>query len=1571
MVEYLAGSVGIDIYPNTKGFGEELRRKLARYADDDFDVRVTPDVDMSRWRAAKRRIEDDGIVQNVEIRGDDSDLKRVLRDIDKRKVSPKVELTDALRDLRTMRKQVQSSDKAVSAMNKRIANGGDAWRKVTLKSKSYQDAVKRNTRLATAYANKQIDVLDNVKKHIRSMQDAIEKVKPLGSSNNVSMARANRLVEQLDNAMQQLKRNSKANIRVDVNDVSEVVNVLENVSKRLKQVDGMGAHAKVYLDGAKSMERELEALKRKFRSLPKDIETDYRSAIDKLNLAAFHAGKDKDYHYEVNLDLDVTRAREKAKKLQEDYKKLEMDIDLKTAGARAHLAMLTRPRSVEIYAKLHATDFGKMLDGMTYGATGLRAVNNQFQKFVNFMDSLDEKVPFFSALGTVFAGVSAGALNMSRSMLGVGSSIVSMSKAALAAPAALVGLGAAYASMKMIWGEKGATWSEQIDIASTKLGKLSDSVVNAFYGQARPAIRGLADSIAATLIPQMSTLADHEGRIVAGMAKMVGEADKASVVSSIFNDVNKSLTYLEPGVESLVRAFLNLGDSTSQYLPSAARYVSELADQFARWVDNARASGEIEKSMQRVVEQAGYLKDSVKALMGVASGLYSALAEDQNGIQSFSEELQKADRAVNSAKFQDTLKSWAVGAKVAQSSMRDAFSEIGDAGYALRKTVGNVFVDAGRTISSFAKNVSRLLRNSGSGISDFSSGVSDGFQKVFDAVGDVSPMFSQLLSTVGQLSRTFGGTLAASLRASAPLIQTIAAAAEAVAKAFSALPEPIQAALGVFATFGKAGKTALDTVKLAVVENTMKSLQWQKALMELGVTSAGTGVTLKNVAQGWVASNPAVSKFVSNVGSAEGAMGKVKAVASGLSGMLASTLSSPVTWGVAAITAAVAAYSDYNAKAQATERASENIAAALGKIPDSAAEASGALSNVASAIQDAFKDSNYAETGWHWLDDWATGFDNAAEAADQLGISTSDLSKAAAGTTKAYNSMMNQLNATADAHSKYAGAGKQYYDEEAGAAQKLITVMEKARQQYIDNAEATSVANGHAAGYAKSLIEMGEDSDSVSIAIATQSQRQQMLNSATQKYNDIVNNQRTAQQNALSVATEYGQIYNGLGDSIQRIKELGVQNVWDSAADSFNNMTEAGQLAQTSLQNLATTGHDWLEQLVASGASTDAVNAKQQELSTQFYETAKAMGVPESEIQKLQQLYGLTPEEVKTLFKTETEQSKQNLTSYLSDLRALFPGEGNTAIFTTILDGINSGALSSADEVQSTVNNLMNNASTDGSGKYTIVLDADGNQAVVATDEVRKHADLFKKGTDGNGYTTNLKASDLASMTIDYLKGDANAYGSLRPTASLGARDNTQPAKRSAERTANQWNGSTYNARFGGNISGGFWGMLGTLWNEGRSWASRTFNAIFGAKKGRATGGEVEGGNVTRTGRIVGRGTNTSDSIALNDSTDVSTGEYVVRAAAVHSMEALYGKGVMSAINASGEIPSQYLKNARRMTRVSMPSMVSDYSAGSSYDVKFESGPTYNITQNFQYPTITPISVQTNQKLDKAAMIGM
>ena len=115
---------------------------------------------------------------------------------------------------------------------------------------------------------------------------------------------------------------------------------------------------------------------------------------------------------------------------------------------------LTRPRSVEIYARLHATDMGKLIDGMLYGATGLRGVNNQFQRLVNLFDTLDTKVPILGAVGAVIGGVSAGAVNLSSSVLGVAASLGAMSKAAFAAPAAITGLGAAFVVLKHAWGEK-------------------------------------------------------------------------------------------------------------------------------------------------------------------------------------------------------------------------------------------------------------------------------------------------------------------------------------------------------------------------------------------------------------------------------------------------------------------------------------------------------------------------------------------------------------------------------------------------------------------------------------------------------------------------------------------------------------------------------------------------------------------------------------------------------------------------------------------------------------------------------------------------------------------------------------------------------------------------------------------------------------------------------------------------------------------------------------------------------------------------------------------------------------
>lgn len=1610
MAVYEGGAVGISIYPDTTEFGFELRRKLAKYADDSLTIPLNIDVDDANWTAAKRRINNDRLSKTVEVRGDTSALRKAVQDIEERDISPKVDLTKQLRDLRSLRQRVEAANRSFQKFNRSVDTSSAKFKHNKTLVKQYGDAMDKTSTLTRKYGDRQINVLDKTKRRIRTLQDAILKFKPLGS-NVVEMKEANLAIARIRRDIKQLENDPGAKIRIDIDRYAKVISDLENVARKTDELNRKEARVKFYTDGADKLKRELDDLRRRYVNLPKEIEDSYRQAIDRMNTAGHLAGRDKDFKYVANLDLDVSEARRKARDFQNDHDKLEMDLDLKSAAASAHLMYLTRPRSVEIYARLHATDMGKLIDGMLYGATGLRGVNNQFQRLVNLFDTLDTKVPILGAVGAVIGGVSAGAVNLSSSVLGVAASLGAMSKAAFAAPAAITGLGAAFVVLKHAWGEKGTTFSDQIDIATTKLAGFGDAMDEAFYEKARPAIRSLMDDVSGTLIPGMTGIASSEGKVVEGLADIIRESDKAGELSTIFSRTSEAVDNLNPGLRSVVESFLRLGDGTSQYLPRAASYFSDMASKFADWVDKTRATGEIVASMKQVVEQAGYLKDSFKGVWGIATGLYSALAESQNGLEGFSTAVGKADRAVNSARFQTTFKAWAKGAEAAKNEMRNAFSDIGSAAYELRDTTAGMFTDAGNTISSFTRNASRLLKNSKDGISGFSSGVSEGFQRVFSAVGDASPAFNQLLKTVGQLSKTFGGTLAATLKASAPLITTVAKAAEATANAFSRLPEPIQAAIGLYATFGKAGMTAWNTVKTGLVENTLRMVEYQKALNGLGVTTKTAGASMKDAVSGFIAANPALNGIADSVRNANSVLGKTGALAKGVGSAVLGAFGGPVgaavTAGVAVVTAA---YSEYVKTAQANEQASENIRTALEKIPDSAQSAAEGITEVGKAIKENFDNTDYSGTKFDWWSDMTTGFDSVSDAAKKLGLNVSDLTKSVTGSQAEYQATLDRLDATIEKYNVNVGHGIGKNADLARAAQKVKTALEDQRNEYIANSEAIAQANGYAEGYATKLIKLGEDSDSVSIAISTQAERTQMLAKAQQTAADWAERQRTAQQNALNAASDYGETYSNMGDAIARVNQLAAQSgpVWDANAagiqgvtGSFNTMSEAGREAQSALENLGNSGHDLLKSMVESGASADVVKAKQAELAKQFLATADSMGIPADAAQRLQQIYGLTPEEVTTLFKAETEQTKTALTQYLSNLRAIFPGDGNTAVFQTILEGINSGAITSMDQVSSKMDELRKNVSTDGSGKYTIVLDADGTQAIVATDIVKKHAELFKAGSDGNGYTTKLNADDLTKATLDYVEGNLNAYDQLAPSADLNAKDNSGPAKASADANASnwdaqhptasfdgdaagaanakrsasnqgwQWNGSTYNAQFGAStesVSSSFWSAMQSGWE----WAKQKFFAVFGVKRQNAEGGEVAGSGVTKTGRVVGQGNNTSDSVPLNAYTDASTGEYVIRKAAVQSMENLYGRGIMAAINATGSIPSKYIADARRTSQITMPFgglNGGSKSGGWSMPIETSSGDTYN--QTFIYPSVTPIEVQKNNKLDQYANLGL
>lgn len=693
-------------------------------------------------------------------------------------------------------------------------------------------------------------LLDEQEQRLTGLQRALHGVNKYGRYSEVNrqlndqLAAVNRLRKQIESnpiKTRLVLDDSRFNRKY-----ANITRQVGELTKKLERENELRVRVDFWTDTADSLEERLRKLQHGRIRIPADIVVDNKNLIERARQVAEEVRRnpDRKVELEADLDLDMKRAEKRIKDFRKANDTFDMDVDLETAAARAHLAYFTRPRTVDIFAEFKGTDLGKIMSGMTTGATGIRGVQNQWQKLVNMFDKFDEVVPKWSLLGAVFASVGAGALNLSRTAGSAGASLVMMSKAALAAPGALLGVTAAFG----VGYSAAKNYADYIDVSTTKLGGLQKKLSDSFWSEAKQPVIDMMNALGdSKSVENMNGVADAEGRIVANAARIVAQEPYVGRISSILGNTVKGVNALDPGVQAVTASVVRLGDSTSSYLPRMANYVSRNATLMAQWVDEAERTGKVTRAMEKAIEQGGYLMSSVKSAGGILKGTFGTLAEGENGIEKFSDALSRADRAVNGVKFQSTLTAWADGAKQASGKFHDSFREIGDAAYELRDTTKQVFIDAGSMVSTGIGSISSLAGKSKQGIADFSNGVSEGLRKVFHAVDSASPMFDSLLSMVGQLSDTFGGTLANTLKSAAPTIKVLADGASTMARAFGKLPAPVQAMIGMYATFGRAGISAYNSLKRGMLQNIESTLRYRRTLSQLGITSQETAISMREL----------------------------------------------------------------------------------------------------------------------------------------------------------------------------------------------------------------------------------------------------------------------------------------------------------------------------------------------------------------------------------------------------------------------------------------------------------------------------------------------------------------------------------------------------------------------------------------------------------------------------------------------------------------------------------------------------------------------------------------------------
>lgn len=1199
-------------------------------------------------------------------------------------------------------------------------------------------------------------LLDEQEQRLTGLQKALRGVNKYGRYSEVNkqlndqLAAVNRLRKQIESnpiKTRLVLDDSRFNRKY-----ANITHQVGELTKKLERENELRIRVDFWTDTADLLEERLRRLQHGRIRIPADIVVDNENLIERARQVAEEVRRnpDRKVELEADLDLDMKRAEERIKDFQKANDTFNMDVDLETAAARAHLAYFTRPRTVDIFAEFKGTDLGKIMKGMTAGATGVRGVQNEWQKLVNVFDKFDEVVPKWSLLGAVFASVGAGALNLSRTAGSAGASLVMMGKAALAAPGALLGLAAGYEVAYAAANKFGA----YVDVSTTKLGGLHDELADTFWKQAATPVTDMMNALGdSKYVENMNGVADAEGRIVANAARVVAQEPYVDRINSILGNTVKGVDALDPGVQAVTASVVRLGDRTSSYLPRMANYVSRNATLMAQWVDEAERTDKVNQAVEKAIEQGGYLMSSVKSAGGILKGTFGTLAEGENGIERFASQLERADRAVNGVKFQATLSAWADGAKQASGKFHDSFREVGDAAYELRDTTKQVFVDSGSMVSTGIGSISSLVGKSKHGIADFSNGVSEGFQKVFRAVDSAAPMFDSLLSMGGELSDTFGGTLGNTLKSAAPTIKVLADGASAMAQAFGKLPAPVQAMVGMYATFGKAGISAYNSLKRGMLQNIESTLQYRKTLSQLGITSQETAISMSelvramarlksgqtagvltgevsNIRQMGAAADETTTKLnrmnraqaggstVTGVATGAGSTGLVRGIgeaaegATRKTGLLKTALSGVVDFlggpvGVAiggvtgALSLAGSAISSYNDAAAHTQTVNRTVADSFKNVQSGAADASTAVSKAKKTVSKNWTDKDYGwnlpsgnaiEKGLSGITKWVSPFKDSSKAADALGISVKQLNSAATGTNDAYDKMHQKLEAIKNDQQWVMGANGQMVnanEQQAEAAERLLGVLEDSHTEWVKGMKVASDWIGSA--------------DSVANVSALASDKLNLLSESLAANNyELEGNSKNAQANRKMMA-DYA----------------------DSALLAAKNIIYAGNGSAEANQK-----------------AKNAVYSARQEI----IQMAEQCGMSADAAAALADQMGLIPDNVSTKFDlTNMDSVKAQVQDYIDQLELT---KGQKEI---ILDLVQQGDITSFDQLAGAVKALMGGASKKD---LMILLDAQDN----ASDKI-KNATALAKGFGLTKAEINILAKDEAGPKLDAVKQKLRASG--------------------------------------------------------------------------------------------------------------------------------------------------------------------------------------------------------------------
>lgn len=508
---------------------------------------------------------------------------------------------------------------------------------------------------------------------------------------------------------------------------------------------------------------------------------------------------------EVKLKISETSLREMTHQLnkwRDDNSPLKIKIEpdvsaLSSASTSARLGLLTRPRKVSIIPDLNNAAVTKVATALA-ALSGVRVLNNLFEKFSNILRNLDKSVPIIGTLASAIAGVASMALAGASNLFALSASLAQIGPTVALLPGLLggfaVGLGVTIAALK--------DFNKEIPEVKQTLSELQNVISSNFWDKAREPIKEMVDSLLPAFRKGVADTATELGGFFGSFASDLGTS-LSPALGQMFTDLSKSITIATSGTQAFADIIATLGKVGSSYLPQLAQWFVDISQQFADFLTAKGENGikaEIDEGIQALKDLGGVLYNTYGILSGVAK---AATEAGGTSLDSLNKSLAGIHKTVDSPGFQSGLVDVF---KAAHQAMNNIATTSGPAVENLFKQLGSllttVLPQAGQIIGTALKAVADALAQPA--VTQGITAMFTGLQQAVDALapamaplgqalGAIMQVVAAMLPVFAQLVTTAIVPLAGAFATLAPqLIPIVQLLGGALTQAFQALAPAIE-----------------------------------------------------------------------------------------------------------------------------------------------------------------------------------------------------------------------------------------------------------------------------------------------------------------------------------------------------------------------------------------------------------------------------------------------------------------------------------------------------------------------------------------------------------------------------------------------------------------------------------------------------------------------------------------------------------------------------------------------------------------------------------------------------------